>query len=329
MNTKNIRSRVLGFSWIQSSLSLVGVKVKSTTATGVSYIRAIRVSIRAGQPASGRARRVVATFAVVATGVIITFSLGASVLALGATQGYKTTQTDITTGMAVAIVNSKASGSTDDYVGKASQAQAEKTIGVVVNPNDSTISVTSTGAQVYVATTGVATVYVSDIGGEPVIGDLLVPSPIEGVLMRADTGTIGVLGVALEKFPAKEAQTVSVQQANGKSQKVKVGLMRLNMDIKVAGNSNKSNKNFLQRIGKSVTGHSVSNAQAVIAVIIIIVMVVVVGGISYAGVSSALISLGRNPFARKSILRGLAQTGMVVVGILIVGFTAVYVVLLV
>lgn len=247
------------------------------------------------------------------------------VAALDAVQGYKTSQTGISTGMAVAVVDGPTSDS--NYVVRSSAELATKTIGVVIDPQTSSLAVASSDAQVYVATTGVASVYVSDLGGKPKKGDLLAASVLEGILARASTGTSGVLGVALEDFPSSGTQTIQVKQADGSTKEAHVAKVRLNMDVKVASNSGKSEKNWLQSIGSSLVGHDVSTAQAFLAITILVVLVVVEGGIIYAAVSSSIISLGRNPYAKKTILRGLGHVGFLVSMVLIIGVAAMYAVL--
>jgi hypothetical protein len=189
--------------------------------------------------------------------------------------------------------------------------------------------VTSSEAEVYVATTGTASVYVSDLSGTPKKGDLLAASVLEGILGQAATGTAGVLGVALEDFPSSGTQTIQVKQADGSTKEAHVAKIRLNMDVKVASNSGKSDKNWIQTIGSALAGHDVSTAQAFLAVTILVILVVVEGGIMYAAVSSSIISLGRNPYAKKTILRGLGHVGFLVAAVLIIGVAAMYAVLLI
>ena len=266
---------------------------------------------------------------------VVTASLSLSLLvggilpsvALAATQAYSTQDATISRAMAVAVVGSDSQTATDNVtVEKSSIGKANKTLGVVVDPNTDTVAIGSTGNQVYVATSGAAQVYVTDLNGVVRKGDLLAPSPLTGVLMRAVDGSKGILGVAVTDFSSQISQTVSIDEPGGPTD-VKVGLVTINMDTKFTTNTPNVTKSLLQRTGEAIVGHEVSIVQAMIALAILLLLIVVVGGIVYGAISSSIVSLGRNPLAQGTIMKGLIQVTFLVTGVLGLGIAAVYLVL--
>ncbi len=245
--------------------------------------------------------------------------------AFAQTQGYNTVDSSITTGMAVGVATTEGRDA-KPMIEKARSSRADQSLGVVVTPDSSLVAVSSGANQVFVASSGVASVYVSNINGTVKRGDLLAPSPIAGVLMTASAGTKGIMGVAVEDFP-KISKDLTVKDNNDKEVKTKVGLIKMNMDVKLTSNAEESNKSFLQKISETFVGQPVSTTQVVVAMIILLVLLFVVGGIVYGAISSSIISLGRNPLGRGVIMRGLAQISILVVVVLAVGLAAVYVVL--
>jgi hypothetical protein len=255
--------------------------------------------------------------------------LVASPMLAGAiTQGYDTTDKTITIGMAVAVASTQGTGASQTIiVEKSSVKDADKTLGIVVNPQSDTVAVSANGSQVYVATTGAANVYVSDINGTIHKNDLLAASPVQGVLMRADDGTKGILGIAQDNFPTTGTQKISVKNNTGQIITAKVAMVRINMDVKFSTSTQPSTESSLQRLGKAIVHHQVSQVKVFLSLGILTMVTVVVGGVVYAAISSSMISLGRNPFARKTILHGLNRVIALMVLVLLVGLAAVYMVL--
>lgn len=254
-------------------------------------------------------------------GVALLFAGGT---ALADTQSYKTKDATITKGMAVAVVSETGQGQTP-YVQKASAGNADKTLGVVTSLDSSLVTNVANGTQLVVANSGVAAVYVTDINGLVHKGDLLAPSPLEGILMRADNGTPGILGVALDNFADLKTETVKVDSPS--ISQAKVGLMGINMDVKFATSSSGVQQSFLERLGQSIVHRQVNSLQAFVALAVLVLLIVVEGGIIYAAVSSSILSLGRNPLGKKTIIRGLWQTSLLVLVVLAAGLAAIYMVL--
>lgn len=304
---------------------------RNTSAFGqlASRVRLIRARMYASARACGGRARNAAVAGVVALAVAVAI-LGAGTVS-AAIQGYTSADGQpIPRGMAVALDTQEAVTSADSsapgVVEKSSMSQADKTVGVVVEMQGNTLAVSDPGSQVYVANSGVALVFATNVNGEVRKGDLLAPSPIRGVLMRATEGTKGVLGVALEDFPPEGSETVMLDTENGQKE-AKVAPVTINMDVRFVTNTSGNGKTIFQRLGEALVGREVSVIQVTIAMIIVTLVVLVEGGIIYATVSSTIISLGRNPYARKTILRALFQIIVLVVTVLVLGMGAVYLVL--
>lgn len=259
--------------------------------------------------------------------VALVFSLS-PLTALAVTQGYNTSDKTISRSMAVAVASTQGQDSNQTItVEKSSLNHADKTLGVVVDPEQDTVAVSANGSQVYVATTGSADVFVTDLNGPIHKGDLLATSPVGGVLMKAIEGNKGILGAAQDDFPTSNVQTISVRDNSGQTTKAKVALVKINMDVKFSTSNKPSGQSTLERIGQSVVHHQVSSVRVVVAMAILLMLTVVVSGVIYSSISSSLIALGRNPYAKKTIMRGLRQVSALMLTVLIVGLVAVYLVL--
>jgi hypothetical protein len=246
--------------------------------------------------------------------------------ASAASQSYLTTDKSITKGYAVAVVSgSSQQGQQQTFVQKSSVSRAQQTLGVVVDLGDSLVTSVDKTSQLYVADSGQAEVYVTDLNGTVKKGDLLAPSPLEGVLMRADNGTPGILGVALANFDGQSAQTVKV--ASGSISSAKVELLAINMDVRFATSSPGVQESFLERLGQSIVHRQVNQLQAFVALAILILLIVVDGSIAYAAINSSILSIGRNPLAKRTVFRGLLQASGLVLMVLLAGLAAIYMVL--
>lgn len=286
------------------------------------HTKIIQLQNRIQQPAFARLRAWGG--ALLLAGLFLALVTG---VATAATQGYNTADGTISKGMAVAVASTGSSDNGVVSIEKTSVANADKTLGVVVDPQTDSVTYSGGRNQIYVATTGVAQVYTTDLNGSIKKGDLLAPSPMAGVLMRASNGSRGVLGAALVDFPASNTQTVTVKLPDDTSQDAKVALVQLNMDVKFSSNGSADGKSVLQRLGSAVVRREVSSGQVVVAILILTLLIVVEGAIIYGAINSSVISLGRNPLAKKTIFRGLIQISALVLLVLAVGLGSVYLVL--
>jgi hypothetical protein len=241
-----------------------------------------------------------------------------------------TADTEVRAGMAVELAGDKSK------VKPVTQSDASKMIGVIVQSNDAPISLTSTtaGSQVYVATTGTYRVLVSDQNGAIKKGDYLVVSSFDGVAMKVDDTSTYVVGKALADFDGSGSvlSQTTVQDTAGKSHKISLGYLSTTINISrnplLHSNASTSNvPGFLLRATESISNKPVSPIKAYISLAIAVFTSVIACVMLYAAIRSSLISMGRNPLARKSIMRNLIQVVVTSVIILITGFFAVYLLL--
>src|SRR3989344_3386278 len=95
-------------------------------------------------------------------------------------------------------------------------------LGVVIQGDSSQISISSKkDNQVFVATSGIEPVLVSDINGEITVGDPITASPIKGVGMKA-TGNAKIVGVAQDDFPTNNAKEQTYTDDKGQKQTFKI-----------------------------------------------------------------------------------------------------------
>lgn len=242
-----------------------------------------------------------------------------------AAKGYATDDTELKPGMVVAL--SETSTPENPKVERAALELEPKVIGVTTALGDDAVTVANGESVVYVQNTGEATVFVTDLNGEISNGDLLAPSPLLGILMKADESTAPIVGIALEGFNNDTAETKSIQQNDG-SKEVKVTQIRINLDHKAASNQQASaTDSSLERLGRAIVGKDVGEIQVITALVIFLAVLVAEGGIIYGAISSAITALGRNPMANKIIQREMIRVVFIAIAVLGVGVAAVYAVL--
>jgi len=240
---------------------------------------------------------------------------------------YRTADSSLKLGMAVAldVEQSKNSTSGMSYVERSSQDAAAQTIGVVVPADQDAFEVSSTSAAtgfVQVASEGEAKVYVTDINGKPAAGDLLAPSPLRGILMRATEGAKGIAGVALQDFPDETAETASYE-VSGSSKEAKIAIVGISLDVKSTTKAS-SPVNFLVKTGQVLVGHDISALQVFAALVILVLVIVVEGQLIYSAVGEYVSSLGRNPLAAKKLRQGLYRSLFLALIILVSGSAIAY-----
>lgn len=255
----------------------------------------------------------------------VTFVLSLVHPVLAEAKGYATDDTDLKPGMVVALSDS----STPDKpkVERAALDKEPKVIGVTTSAGDQLVTIGSGESQVYVQTTGEADVYVSDLNGTVSKGDLLAPSPLLGVLMKADESTAPIVGIAIEDFDAAKADTTTVKESD-QDVSAKIDLVKINLDHMAASNQQASaTDSSLERLGRAVVGKDVGEIQVLSALVIFLIVLVAEGGIIYGAVSSAITALGRNPMARQIIQREMLRVVVIALTVLAVGVAAIYAIL--
>jgi len=190
-------------------------------------------------------------------------------------------------------------------------ADIEKMFGVVVNANDSPVTLSGAGQTVYVATVGQYDVLVSDQNTPIKKGDYITISNLDGIGMKADLTQKLILGKAAENFDGKTGviTTSELKDSAGGSRKVNVGRIAVDMNISKnpAAKSDAGAPTIFSKIGQAIAGKSVSPAKIYLGIVIFILGGFVAGATLYAGIRSSIYSIGRNPLSKKSILRGLLQ----------------------
>lgn len=198
--------------------------------------------------------------------------------------------------------------------------------GVVINPNDASVTLSSEGADVFVATTGRYNTLVSTQNGHIRTGDYVTVSSLEGIGMKADDIVPVIIGRALADFDGSNAaSTAQVGEIN-------VSIARIPVDIQVGSNpwqrpTEADLPEFLRRAAESIAGQPVAAVRVYIALFIFLVSTFIAGSLMYGGVRSSIISIGRNPLSKKSIIRGMLQVILVGLIIFIIGVFGVYLLL--
>lgn len=238
-------------------------------------------------------------------------------------RGYASDDSSLQPGMVVAL--SEASTADGPKVKRASQDDGDRIVGVTTTTENDLLTITSGNGQVYVQLAGEVDAFVSDINGAVKNGDLLTISPILGVLMKAESNSKLILGIALEDFDESAAETKTIDNS-GKSRDIKVVKTRLNLDRKAVSNQGQGEgENTLSQLGRAVTGrHDINEVQVVAALLIFLMVLVAEGAIMYGAVSSSITALGRNPMARKIILKEMSRVVLITFGVLMVGLSAIY-----
>lgn len=256
--------------------------------------------------------------------LIAAVNLGSHLSAQTLNRGYKSDET-LQQGM---LVKEK-----DDDPGKVEPVTVETVNdlkGVVVAKNESPVVIASDDQSVFVASTGVNDVLVSDENGPINQGDYVTVSSIAGIGMKTGSGQSVVLGRAAEKFSGHgDSIGATTLKAGGK----KVNLGRIAVDIAITNNPLRKDSRLdtvpriLRDVSSSVAGRPVSNARIWLAVIIFMATSLVTGIMLYGGAKSSLLALGRNPLSKASILRGLMQVVILGLIVFICGMFGVYLLL--
>jgi hypothetical protein len=201
-------------------------------------------------------------------------------------------------------------------------------LGVAVSSEASLLSLNSAGGNVFVVSSGAATVLVSDINGSINQGDSLTVSPLLGIAMKA-TAPGRIIGVASANFSSAQATDhQQITDKNGKTTTVNIGSVSANIGLGNFQTQPTLNGNAIisavQAVATSTTGKSISATRALIALLVLLVAVVISVLILYTSVASSIRSIGRNPLSRHSILQSLIQVIVAVVVIMMSGFSIVY-----
>lgn len=250
------------------------------------------------------------------------FLLGLSAAAAsGISQGYKTNDEALSTGMAAALSSESSEG--ERLVEPVTLTNSNRFVGIVTTVDDNLVNLSSSVTEVLVSTDGEVSAYVSDLNGAIARGDILSVSPLKGVLMKSDNtpGSL-TIAVALQDFSEASAEEREIETSDG-SKSVNVAKLRVELNENIV-DAQEEDKPFLVVAGESLTGKSVGQFQIIAALIIFAIILIVEGSIIYGAIHSSISALGRNPLAKKAVFRQLLQVSWIAAMVLIVGFGAIY-----
>lgn len=255
--------------------------------------------------------------------VVLNASILASPLLAASTisQGYSSVDK-----LAAGSIVSLATGSADQVV-PATSLNSDNILGVVINQNDSLLTITNpSGTQVQVVTGGTVQVLISDINGPIVSGDHITSSPIAGVGMKAN-GNVRVIGIAQGGLMNTKNQSY-VDKTNVR-QTVSIGTAPVLVNVSYFFKEPDKTiiPSAIQNVANSLAGRSVSTLPILISGAIFVIMIIVVSSIIFSMVRNSIISVGRNPMSQSAIYRDLVQLSALVLVILTVGISTIYLVL--
>jgi len=231
---------------------------------------------------------------------------------------------NIPAGTIVSLANDGSNG-----VVIADQTSLARTIGVVVAPDQSSLSLGAATGQVQVVTSGLASVFVTTANGNIKSGDPIALSTIAGVGDKATTSG-RIIGIAAAAFsdatPGVQSATVgsgaSKRQVSLGEVEIQVGVNSYSVQTPISGVLGAA-----QNIANTVSGKSVAVVRLYVAAFILLIAVVCSTVLIYSAVRSSIIAVGRNPLSRKAVFRSLAQIMLVVILILAVAAVAMYLVI--
>lgn len=236
-------------------------------------------------------------------------------------RGYATNDSGLQTGMVVALSSEESSEAT---VERATQENSDKVVGIVTTLDDSLVTVSSGTAKVLVESAGQTEAYVSDLNGGVAKGDLLVLSPLKGILMKTAQSGGAAIAIAAETPGASETYTY---EDNGDVKETRIAKTKVNLDHQGGGGNVSTEESALAKLGRSVVGKEVDEIRVIMALILFVIVLVAEGGIIYGAVSSAITALGRNPLAKIIIRMELFRVIAVAMMVLAVGLGAVFAIL--
>lgn len=196
------------------------------------------------------------------------------------------------------------------YVQAANTGNGSHLIGVTVVSQDSLLAIDPTATTVQVALSGTTNTLVSTVNGNIKVGDQISVSPFSGIGMEILPGS-RIIGVAQTPFDSKTsgATTETIKDKAGHPHQIQIGYVRLTIGIgtgsSTGGGGNQAN--FLQRLIKSITGHTISTIRIILSLVVGLIALVSLVTLVYASIYGSIVSVGRNPLAKTAIYRTLGS----------------------
>ena len=263
-------------------------------------------------------RKIVAIITLLA---LIVASVQGLLLAQSVTQGFDSDES-LQRGMIVRIKESDTS-----KVELLSQSSAKYMYGVVVDPNDSPVTLSTDDRKLFVATTGQYDVLVSEQNGQIVKGEYITISSIAGVGMKYDESQPVVIGRAVEDFNDSK-EVIGTVDVDGR----KANIGRIKADIAVAKNPLQKNTDarvpqFFSNTAEAIANRPVNSVRIYASLIIFIITSIIAIVVLYGGIRSGIISIGRNPLSKKSVIKAMLQVVVIGLSIFLSGVFGVYLLL--
>lgn len=208
----------------------------------------------------------------------------------------------------------------EELVTVANINNASNLIGVAVSRDSSSLYFTSTSDEtVAVATTGEASVFVSDLQGPISPGDKISVSPINGVGQKATALGEVVVGVAKSGLGDDNIeQSIDVEFADG-VRSVNIGVVRASINVHnyIPDQEERTLLSSIQNTAQAIAGKPVTMAKALISSAILIATLMVVIVTMGSSIQGSMVSLGRNPLAKKTIISSMVK--IILFGTLVLG----------
>jgi len=257
------------------------------------------------------------------------FGASASAVTNSISRTYKTSDSSMTIGMAVSL---SGTGASQTGVVRAKPENSKNFLGVVSRGSDNLVTLSSPSQEVVVTTSGTVSVLVSDINGTVKKGDLLVISPLEGVLMRGDSliDSQQYLAVAVAQSDPQRTSQATVKDASGATKDVSIATTQAVLGAEAIGKTDyngNAKRTTLVVFARSLTGKWVSEWQALGAFAVFITMLITIGVVVYGTVRSSILAMGRNPLSRKVITWQIVRVFGMAFALFVFGSAAAFLIL--
>lgn len=207
----------------------------------------------------------------------------------------------------------------------AESKNSDRLIGVLVEPESSSIAVNADKKSAQVATSGRVVALVSTMNGDIKSGDVLVLSAVRGVAAKTIPGG-KIIGVAQDDFTAdSESATVrNIKDNNGKANNIAFATIPIVISIgsEIAELDNVGG-DALGWLGV-IAGKRVPNVRIALAGIVAIITLVTVSVMIYSSVRNTIYGVSRNPLAKQSIFEALGQVMIIVMVVAALGVIIIY-----
>jgi hypothetical protein len=215
----------------------------------------------------------------------------------------------------------------------ANLGNSSRLLGVAV-PTDQSLSGFNSANNTQVAVSGVTEALVSTINGDIHPGDPITASALDGVGMKGANAGTKTIGISSGLLTSKSNNTVAldINGKNGGTQRVYMGHITINI-VSNYPTSTGANQGptgflgFLETSASTVSGHHVTELQAILAFVTAVVTLLILLTLMYAMIRGGLISIGRNPLAKVIIFRTLEELVALSIAILVMGAAIIYFIL--